>query len=45
MIYDVNTGLVIMFGGVDASIELLNDAWAWNGSQWTTGFRRRLGCV
>ena len=35
MAYDPNTQTVIMFGGNDLTIGLLNETWSWNGTTWT----------
>ena len=35
MVYDPGEHLMLMFGGIDANKNLLQEMWAWNGGAWT----------
>lgn len=38
--YDPTTGTVVLFGGLDANGNDLNDTWTWDGVTWTQQFPR-----
>ena len=35
MAYDPGTGQMVLFGGLDNGLNILNDTWTWDGSTWT----------
>ena len=38
MAYDPTTGTVVLFGGYNVDLTLLNDTWTWDGVTWTEQF-------
>ncbi len=35
MVYDIRRGVVVMFGGIGANSQAVNETWEWNGTTWT----------
>lgn len=38
MVWDAAAGNIVLFGGMDASGQCLNDTWTWDGTDWTQQF-------